>query len=589
MPEKTIRLQSELEELPDYSIELFKEVQEIGTLLVKTLKIFCIYPPDNPIPKEFKNNLFKRLSEFLEKNEELKLRVDQSKFFFRDKVILQEKKKDEGVSFALYRDGIREITFQRGIDQEELFSFLEIISRGLKSFLPEDDLVTLFWEKELSHIKFLVVDEFLSEDFMDLPQTVGNKDLKKLYYSEVNLEGKKEKEKELPTKIEIEKFIRDLDLIPEKDLKELKALLEEDKNYEPLKELFSVLKEIFLSEKELPDFSETISIFEKLLDSLVSQGDFYLASEVLLLLKEIEKTQAETGQANRSERIREAINRAGDKERMKILTRVLNQNPRLDLFSARKYLSLLNWNTIPHLVDMLGELENFADRKMVCSILGNVEEKNINLLGKGVYDRRWYVVRNIVGVLGRIGSTVAIPYLKKTSTHQDLRVRKETIEALSRIQGKKVTKILLNALEDSEERLRIKAAKLLSQRPEREAFDYIRSLLLRKDFRSKNQAEKEILLEAWVEIGKDEAIPLLKKLVLKRAWLKREKQRETSYLALKALAFINTPLSRDTLKDLSFRGGRKIRKQAKALWEKVSSLHQPEKIKTSKEGQEFEF
>jgi hypothetical protein len=573
MLEESRIVKAESEELQNFSVELPKEVQEITNLLIKTLKIFCIYPADNPIPKEFKNNLFKKLSVYLQENEELKFRVAQSQLLYKDKVVVKEEKKDEGISFAFYRDGIREIAFQKGMDQEELFAFLEIISRGLKSTLPEDDLVTLFWEKELAHIKFLVVDEFLSEELVDLPQPVGEKDLKKLYYSEVNLEGKTENLKELPHKIEVDRFLRDLDLVPEKELEELKTLLEKDESFEPLKESFAVLEEILFSEKEYHEFSETVKLFEKLLDSLIGQGDFYLASELLLLLKNLEKTEADTGQSNRTIRIKEAVDRAGDKERMRILTQILNQKISLDLFSVKKYLSLLSWNSIPDFVDMLGELENFASRKMVCSILENVGEKNINLLSKGIYDRRWYVVRNIVGIFGRISSPLALPYLKKTIAHEDIRVRKETLEALSHIEGKEGTSILLNVLADPDERLRLKAAKVLSQRlPTQEALDYVSALFLRKDFRDKNRVEKETLLETWAKIGKDEAIPLLKKLILKKVWFKREKQTETSSLALKSLASIGTPLSQESLKEFSLKSKKKIQKQAKALWEKVSTL-----------------
>jgi hypothetical protein len=570
MPEDKIRFQSEIKELQEDSAGQIKAIKDLVTLLVKTLKICCIYPSDNPIPNEFKNNLFKRLFDFLGENEELKIRVEQSKLYSEDKLILQEEKEDEGVSFALYRDGIREIAFQRGIEPEELYTFLEIVSRCLKSFLPEDDIVTLLWEKELTHIKFLVVDEFLSEDLLDLPQPVGAKDFKNLHYSEVELKDEEEERKGISTKIEIERLLRDLDLTPEKELKELKTLLEKDKDFEPLKEIFSILREMILGEKEFPDFAETVNISEKLLDSLVSHGDFYLASEVLLLLKDMEKVKSDADQSNRSERFKEAINRAGDRERMKVLTQVLNQNSKSDLFSARKYLTLLNWNAVPHLVDMLGEMESFPARKMVCSVLENVGEKNIDLLGKGIYDRRWYVVRNLVSVLGRIGSYRAIPYLKKTIAHEDIRVRKETLEALSRIEGGEVTDTLLKALEDSDERLRIKAAELLSQRPGQEAFLHLSELLSRKNFKDKSKVEKEAFLKSWAQIGKDESILLLKKLILKRAVLKREKHKETSALALKALASLKTPLSQDTLKELCSKGSRRVQKQAKALWEKTS-------------------
>jgi HEAT repeat protein len=214
---------------------------------------------------------------------------------------------------------------------------------------------------------------------------------------------------------------------------------------------------------------------------------------------------------------------------------------------------------------------------MVCTVLESWGEKSIELLSKGVYDRRWFVVRNVVGVLGRIGSPLAIPYLKKTIGHEDLRVRKQTLEALSRIKGEEVTLILLSILEDPEEKLRVRAARFLGERPSQGAFESINNLISRKDFRDKSQEEKKILLETFALIGKDKAVNLLKKLILKKTWFKKEKQKESSYLALKALASVNTSSSLEALKELSSSGGRKTRQQAKALLEK-SSLHVLEEV-----------
>lgn len=589
MSEETLDLKSDLDELQDQSNELIKAAQEAINLLIKAIKIFCMYPPDNPIPKEFRHNLFRKLTEFLEENEELKLAIDQSRLLFEDKVILKEEKKDEGVAFALYRDGIRELSFHKGLEQEELFSFLEAITSCLKSSLPEDDLVTLFWEKDLPHIKFSAVDEFLTEDISDLPQPTGTKDLKQLYYSEIDLEENKIKGVELPARIQVERFLRDLDLVPQQELNELKCLLDKDKSFEPLKEMFFILKEVLSGDKEFSDFSETVLLLEKLLDSLVGQENFYLASEVLLLLKNLEEAESEAGQTHRAERIKEALNRAGDKERMKALTQTLNQNPRLDLFSARKYLSLLGRNTVPHLVDMLGELENFATRSMVCTVLENWGEKSIELLSKGVYDRRWYVVRNIVGVLGRIGSPLAIPYLKRTIGHEDLRVRKQTLEALSKIKGEEVNSILLSVLGDPEEKLRVRAARFLGERPCQEVVDYISNLVTRKEFRDKSQEEKKVLLETLAHSGKDQAVNLFKKMVLKKTWFKKEKQKESSYLALKSLASVNTSLSLEALKELSSVGRRKTRQQANQLLEKLYTFQKTDEGRSVERNKESEI
>ena len=52
---------------------------------------------------------------------------------------------------------------------------------------------------------------------------------------------------------------------------------------------------------------------------------------------------------------------------------------------------------------MLGKLVSKAARLMVCDYLARHGRANSTIIGGAVRDKRWYVARNAVMILGRIG------------------------------------------------------------------------------------------------------------------------------------------------------------------------------------------
>jgi len=66
---------------------------------------------------------------------------------------------------------------------------------------------------------------------------------------------------------------------------------------------------------------------------------------------------------------------------------------------------------------ILGELKNIHPRKIVINALTYLGPKDIVLLSSGLYDTRWYVVRNIIHILRKIGDKRAVDFLLKTIKH----------------------------------------------------------------------------------------------------------------------------------------------------------------------------
>jgi HEAT repeat protein len=87
-----------------------------------------------------------------------------------------------------------------------------------------------------------------------------------------------------------------------------------------------------------------------------------------------------------------------------------------------------------------------------------LDHAGVSLLEDMIGDERWFVVRNMVGILGDIRSPDAIDHFRRTVEHSDARVRRETVLALAKIGGEEAVPLLARGLNDAEAPLRAAAA-----------------------------------------------------------------------------------------------------------------------------------
>ncbi|MFQ6032401.1 MAG: hypothetical protein ACE5K2_05705, partial [Candidatus Zixiibacteriota bacterium] len=101
------------------------------------------------------------------------------------------------------------------------------------------------------------------------------------------------------------------------------------------------------------------------MDWLIKVADFDSASKIIRRLRRIERStrdsspQADLGGQSKAERIEKTIDQAGEEEKIKKVTLVLNEKENLDLSKVKEYLLSLNWNSISPILHMLRELKHF--------------------------------------------------------------------------------------------------------------------------------------------------------------------------------------------------------------------------------------
>lgn len=102
--------------------------------------------------------------------------------------------------------------------------------------------------------------------------------------------------------------------------------------------------------------------------------------------------------------------------------------------------------TVVLLLEMMADEERLRVRREIVSLLQAFAADRVHLLAGHVVDPRWYIARNVVTVLGGTGRPEVVPYLRAGLAHDDVRVRKETLQALAQIRTPQAVEVMSGAL-----------------------------------------------------------------------------------------------------------------------------------------------
>ncbi len=531
--------------------ELFL-ARDLTSSFIKAIKAFRFYPPDNPTLKGFREQLIKKFNFFLNKYDLFTIQIGEYDFSFKGKILYENRDIKTSLAFLFYKDGLRELRFMKGIEDWEIDGLIDVIKRSDNINQLEDDLVTLIWEKDFTHIGYLATDEFLEDTPIHIPENIDqfrkNLIFKPIaHHVEVDLLKEETEEgmdlDEILSKVMEEPlpFITNrsvYSLTPE-EVEALKKDVENEVDPTFVFNVMDILFEIITLEKEVEPFQDAVNTLLKVLDALITVGDFQKAGDLLkrvyITLKTCELKDWQI------EMVRKLIHEAGEEQRIERIGRILEKEEGIKLEEVNAYLVLLQKNSIKPLIKLLGELKNSKTRRVVCDALSEIGKNAIESFTPFVDDKRWYLVRNILYILGRIGKEQSLPYIQKAFGHEDVRVRREAITALGLIGGMKAIHLLTRALTDGDFRIRAMAALNLGKVGKKAGLVPLLEVVQAKDFNKRDPVEIKAVFDAIGMTGSNEAIPILQQLLERKSLFGRGKVDEIRMGAANALAMIGTP------------------------------------------------
>lgn len=534
------------------------QAREVMNNFVKAIKASRLYPPENPRPQEFRVQLLHKLQLFLNKYHSFVFQIGEYDFSFKGNILYENRDLISSLAFQLYKDGLRELRFMEGLEEGEVGGLIDIIARAENINKLEDDLVTLMWEAEFVHISYMATDEFLDETAVSIPENV-NEFRKNLKFEAVahnvdydlGEEGEEEqinlydilsrKENEAP-RVDAN---RSLYFLAPDELEKLRKEVEAETAPSAVFNIMDILFEILALGKKPEPYQDAVNVLDKMLDALLILGEFQKASDLLSRLNIILNTyQLADWQ---STVIQQFIEGAGDFRRIARIGKILEEGKEVYLEEAFRYLLNLKPNSIPPLMELLGELENSKARRSLCDVICELGKNRVELITPFINDPRWYLVRNVIYILARAGKEQALPYIFKGFNHREPRVRREAVQALGLIGSPRASATLVRALHDEDRQIRSLAALNLAKVVKKDSLPHLLEVVQSKEFYRREKAEIKAFFDAIGMIGSDEATRPLQQLLEQRSWLGSGKKAEIRLGAANALAMIGTPEAKSIL------------------------------------------
>jgi len=199
------------------------------------------------------------------------------------------------------------------------------------------------------------------------------------------------------------------------------------------------------------------------------------------------------------------------------------------------------------LMEILSDEGAAPNRKLLNEILVRSGTATLPVIYEYLDDDRWYVVRNAIAILGDIRSQESLAQLTPLLQHDEIRVRRETIRALTKIGGKRAIKILIQTAIADDQELRRQAILSLGAIRANSAVPTLLTMLKKSDWSQRAIDLKKDVIRALGEICDPEAIPELAKIVLKKSWLHRQLNDELRVAAATSLGDIANESTRDIL------------------------------------------
>lgn len=537
-----------------------RSVREFCTTWSRAVKTICLYPSSNPLPDEFRGKFFDSLTILLEDHGQFVLQVSDTSFTTSGQTVYEGSAGEENLAYLFFKDGIREVGFEIGVSKLESDRFLQICAEALAAIGAKVDVANRLWEASFPHIKHYTVDRVIEGAYIE---AAGDEELAQaheLFTSATLAEPspatkiEAEPEPESPYSgtqrerhLHVLKIFGDVQALTISEKSEIAQLCRPESNDEAESLGLDVLMEITRSTDGGRMLEESVAVIEKQFEQAVTANRWDLARKILI---EIHGLMADV-QPRVAQRISGSIGRMADKRHFDHLATYLNANPSVNLDPIRDLLSLLGTAAITPITGMLGSLEHRPARMMICDFLIANGRETVDLIGGFIYDKRWYVSRNVAMILGEIGNERGVTFLKKSAAHTDSRVRLETLRAAKRILGDEAEKVLRGFLNDPDVDLRKRALRALGQRNSKAVVGDIKAQIDPETLPDRDPAEMRELLMTYSRLGGNEAARELIGLAKKAPFFKKARWQPVRLAAIRALGASSDPVARGELEILS--------------------------------------
>ncbi len=570
-------------------------VQSVLRDLLKVIKVVALYPEDNPLPQSLKQSFAERLIDTIDDFGDLYISVEKDALKVDGEIVFQDKSKEERLAGVFHDSGIVDLTIHRDIAGDDVYSFLTCMKDFLNAPGHDRDLCVQLWNLNRSAFTFNTVEDMHMQavdgslpmqEFVDI-KSFSSRRIQQFGYEEEqayssifveSLEAEVVEQASLSDSgsqamaatpgaillnVSDEEASQlhvgeasaamgyddlpaaavdpDASLIIRNELElsaaeetSIQEILFDDAAFEMFESTAALLKELLLQEVDMSGFYETVTICEKVMTEFIQAGQLYCAADVLRFLKKLE-SKISSDRPLWAERLKEAGVTAGSRDRLKVLSNALNEHPDVSPGEVTRYLECLGLEALSGITELMGEFEHIRHRNALSDFLTERGKGSIEIISRGIFDKRWDVVINAVKVLVRIGDNKSLDVLKHVLHHDERRVRYQLVVGLKECDNPEALALLQVIAADKDPEIRHEAILGILRHHSEPAFGAISEVINNDAFSGLESTDREELLIAFSRLGGDHAVGYLEQLIRRKSLVPSQSVTFYRYAAFEAL------------------------------------------------------
>ena len=236
----------------------------------------------------------------------------------------------------------------------------------------------------------------------------------------------------------------------------------------------------------------------------------------------------------------DALRELATAERLETLFQELHTNQQGKQKEAAHTLGRLGIAPVERLLDMLRDSDDSDERVRILQVISEIGVPSIPVItARIIMSEPWYVLRNLVYILGRVGGEAQAIDLAPLLLHENQKVQSEAMKSLQRIGGKVRAETLLSVLPKADATFKMSIVEMLGTIKAVGAVPALVALLCSKSSASMKSDLDEKICMALANIGSEEALPALKEIASSKGFFTVSSYKEKVKLAAdKAIAAI---------------------------------------------------
>jgi HEAT repeat protein len=445
----------------------------------------------------------------------------------------------ENLAFAMYRDGLREVSFHKGVEREELDAFLDVLARVARVRDDQDDLLTLLWDRDWYHLRYRYV-EGLPEGTV-LPAPSGAQPEQTRFQL-----AEEQEEIQRASTVSPDDFRGALYFLDAGELRRVEAEVSREMGRDVWVDVLNALFDRVQDSGPLRQ-EQIIGILGDLLPTLLGSAKLETAALLLSELVAI-ATGGQRLAVPVMRQLRALFDQLADPATVAELVRTVEESGGA---ADEKALSTLLSYFPP---EALGPLLRVAETSASPAVRRTVQAAAERLAGsarehvaKLLLDADGAVAAGAARLVGRVRIHTAAPDVARLLRRPEAATRLAAVEALQELRSTNASEALEGALEDADREVRVAAARALAAIRYAPARAKLEAALEGKRLRDADLTERIAFFEAYGGLAGADGVPLLERILNGRSWIGRRESADIRACAALGLGKVRHPAAEKAL------------------------------------------